>query len=217
MIDNITYLPYPVLESIIKCLSDKDLEALSCVNKIIRYNIIGVSDWKDKIGFYIFKQVIQKYRRQLEHDVSTRWVSRVNVYGRPNILIGRTSYTDDKLAKIYIPIYPMNRRATYMDTAKKLSVLELKQDIKSMIFLDMYRTLEDVILNIDGIKVTMEPEYEFVINILIHSCERCVLQYKEIKGSRNPITECDTPVLEFIFKYTNYIKMYKNLKAKNRI
>jgi len=203
----LTNLPYPILESVVKCLDNKNLKTLSCVNKTIRHDILKISTWEDRIGFYTITKGIREYlKRSEEHQTAVEFFFWVQCHIKSIILIKRTLCIDG-LIRVYIPVH-LTHRSRDME---KLVTLESEYDVRAFLYFEKPSDHENTTIYFDGVRTKIYMEYGTIIRPLVDLANRCTIQYNDV-GRSNVVIRSNTPVLEFTVKHTIYIELYRHLR-----
>ena len=208
MVDRLTNLPNPILDSLVEFLDDESLEMLTRTNKSIYTTITSVPVWKDRIGCHGLMKIISCYMAQKTHDGTTRIYRQSEGYKNFHNLFELTSYTNNEM-KVYVPIYPTHKM-TIEEMIKKFAVFE-QQDVRPL----LENKPVHYIFLLDKLEVIADILYRTVIKPLVNLSKKCTIQYNKI-SCKNPyeIVVSNIPVLEFTLTYINYINILEYLTTK---
>jgi len=197
MIDNITSLPYPVFESIIKYLNDEDVEQLSYVNKIIHEEIMNKCVLKQKIKYNTLKRSTLLERKEIG-------LYR-GYYGRSYELLGRSLCIDHGLIIVNIPM-------AFMDEVEETGAIEIitqkNTNIKS--FLDIKKEYNLTTFYLHGLEIMLDLRHRIIMELLLELSERC--EVKRRTGHERIFVY--NWKLVFTITYTNYIEVFNRIRSE---
>ena len=216
---------YPVLVSIVTYLDDDDLETLTHVNKEIYKIIMDRQICWNRIKYHgLNRSMIHILGQQRVFGFFAGqyvWtITRTNLHD-----LFEKSITTDIGLKVYVPIYfiievqnvGVEALASIKPT-KEMDILEKELDVKSFISVRQVKGHYKFYTRcfIHDIRIITGLDYEDTMTPLINYSDRCIFQYNNIfrVDGHKTIGKNVTPVLEFVFKYVDYINMLNHMSNK---
>lgn len=212
----LTRIPYIFLSTIVPYLDWKDIEQLSYVSKAIRYEILEMPSWKNKIR-----------RDGLERSISYHLERNKIVndeHGNPEpyeslLELFRKTLCADELIKIYIPILFIDiALGGSYDISKETAMLTFKDDVKSLIQFTQVNIpyMSYPVYSLSGINILVQLRHDRIVKPLLDLSEKCIFQHDILTygEGHKTVIRGDCPVLEFVFEYDKYKELLKCIIPK---